>query len=111
MNCPIDLTLTPLFFTRHPITITIHFSVGTMLQKKCGFLTCFNTQDDTQSVALCVALKQKGLRPFCLNDPPSMAGFQPKRKFDKAICEQCVLPSQRKRTLLFGILDIFSCCA
>ena len=34
-------------------------------------------------LALRVALKQKGLRPSCLNDPPSMAGVQPQRKFDK----------------------------
>ena len=34
MNCPIDLTLTPLFFTWYPITITIHFSVG-MLGQCC----------------------------------------------------------------------------
>ena len=38
MNCPIDLTLTPLFFTWYPITITIHLSVrmlGQCCRKKC----------------------------------------------------------------------------
>ena len=58
----------------------------------------FNTQDDTSSIAL----KQKGLRPFCLNYPPSMAGFQPKRKFNK----QPPLSLMKKGASLIYILHI-----